>query len=37
MDNGEDKNILPFPGIETLLLNLLARNIVVYVPATEVR
>ena len=29
MDSGEEKNILPFPGIETLLLNLLARNNVV--------
>jgi hypothetical protein len=29
MDTGEEKNILPFPGIETLLLNLLARNMFV--------
>jgi len=29
MDSGEEKNILPFPGIETSLLNLLARNNVV--------
>jgi len=29
MDSGEEENFFPFPGIETLLLNLLARNNVV--------